>query len=104
MKNNKKIMSAISHNGDDAQMGPQTYEDWLAEQNGNSGKFDSGSLISAIGRNVDSLLGLFKKPDTNNTYYVTQSDESKKDNTMLYVGIGGVVLVVLLFLVIALKK
>ena len=32
------------------------------------------------------------------------NNPEQKDNTMLYVGIGGVVLVVVLFLVIALKK
>jgi hypothetical protein len=37
------------------------------------------------------------------TEYVVNNPE-QKDNTMLYVGIGGVVLVVVLFLVIALKK
>lgn len=31
-------------------------------------------------------------------------ENSKKDNTMLYVGIGGVVLVVLLFIFVVIKK
>lgn len=102
MKTNK-FKPTVSHDYPDA-MGPQTYEDWAAAQDSQSGKFDTGSLIGAIGSNIDSLLGLFKKPDTYNTYNITQGDDGKKDNTMLYVGIGGVILVVILFIVIAIKK
>ena len=108
--NTSKFKPTVSHNPD-AAMGPQTYEDWAAEQTGsgatgggNSGKFDTGSLITTIGSNINSLLDLFKKPDTYNTYNITQGDDGKKDNTMLYVGIGGVILVVILFIVIAIKK
>lgn len=110
MKNTSKFKPTVSHDYPDA-MGPQTYEDWAAGQTGsgatgggNSGKFDTGSLITTIGSNINSLLDLFKKPDTYNTYNITQGDDSKKDNTMLYVGIGGVILVVILFIVIAIKK
>lgn len=103
MKNTSKFKPTVSHNDGDA-MGPQTYEDWAAGQNGQSGKFDTGSLITTIGSNINSLLDLFKKPDTYNTYNITQGDDGKKDNTMLYVGIGGVILVVILFIVIAIKK
>lgn len=110
MENTNKFVQTISHN-DDESFNPPTYDDWAAGQTGsgatgggNSGKFDVSGLVSAIGSNINSLLDLFKKPDTYNTYNITQGDEGKKDNTMLYVGIGGVILVVILFIVIAIKK
>ena len=63
---------------------------------GQSGKWYDG-LWGAVGE-------LFKiwQPSPKTEYVVNNPEQ--KDNTMLYVGIGGVVLVVVLFLVIALKK
>lgn len=62
---------------------------------GQSGKWYNG-LWGAVGE-------IFKIWQPADVKYMVNNPE-KKDNTMLYVGIGGVVLVVVLFLVIALKK
>lgn len=119
MKNSDKFGSTVSHNspwgnaglnwtpettGSGSGSGSGTGTGTGSTDTGNSGKFDTGSLITTIGSNINSLLDLFKKPDTYNTYNITQGDDGKKDNTMLYVGIGGVILVVILFIVIAIKK
>lgn len=74
-------------------------------------KFVDGTVSPKINWNEalntagDTLKGIFKKPDTyvtNNTTYV-QPEEEKGDNTMLYVGIGGAVLVVVILLVMMRK-
>ena len=98
MKNSDKFSSVVSHDPEEGVVQTNTGD------NSNSGKFDVNGLVGAIGSNINSLLDLFKKPDTYNTYNITQGDEGKKDNTMLYIGIGGVILVVILFIVIAIKK
>jgi len=109
MKNTKKFVGIISHN-DNESFNPPTYDDWAAGQTGsgttgggNSGKLGS-EIVNGVVTITDSILDLFRKPDTYNTYNITQGDEDKKDNTMLYVGIGGVILVVILFIVVAIKK
>lgn len=76
---------------------------------GQSGKWTSDNTNEAIkagGGILSSLLDIFKPADQNTTYVVSGdgNNNNPKDNTMLYVGIGGVVLVVILFAVIALKK
>ena len=96
--NTTKFKPTVSHDPEEGVVQTNTGD------NSNSGKFDTGSLITTIGGNINSLLDLFKKPDTYNTYNITQGDDGKKDNTMLYVGISGVILVVILFIVIAFKK
>ena len=45
-----------------------------------------------------TLSSIFKKPDTNITY-IEKEKEGDKDNTILYVGVGGVVLLVVLLIV-----
>lgn len=59
-----------------------------------SKKFNWNEGLKTVG---DTLTGIFRKPDNvvNNTYI--QEDE-EKDNTMLYVGIGGAVLLVVLLI------
>ena len=59
-----------------------------------SGKFDWNEGLKTVG---DTLIGIFRKPDniTNNTITMTEDD----DNTMLYVGLGGALLVVVLLIV-----
>jgi hypothetical protein len=56
------------------------------------------SLNEAI-KDVSSAFGsALKKPDTHVTYN-TIAEDDKKDNTMLYVGIGGAALLVVLLIV-----
>ena len=59
-----------------------------------SGKFDWNEGFKTVG---DTLIGIFRKPDniTNNTITMTEDD----DNTMLYVGLGGALLLVVLLIV-----
>lgn len=59
-----------------------------------SGKFDWNEGLKTVG---DTLIGIFRKPDniTNNTITMTEDD----DNTMLYVGLGGALLLVVLLIV-----
>lgn len=116
MKNTKKFLRTISHSGGSAwgtagvQFTPEatgsssgTGTNTGSTDTGNSGKLGAEIVNGAV-TITESILDLFRKPDTYNTYNITQGDDSKKDNTMLYVGIGGVILVVILFIVIAIKK
>ena len=118
MKNSDKFGSTVSHNspwgnaglnwtpettGSGSGSGSGTGTGTGSTDTGNSGKLGT-EIVNGVVTITDSILDLFRKPDTNNTYYITQGDEGKKDNTMLYVGIGGVILVVILFIVIAIKK
>lgn len=59
-----------------------------------SGKFDWNEGLKTVG---DTLVGIFRKPNniTNNTITMTEDD----DNTMLYVGLGGALLLVVLLIV-----
>lgn len=119
MKNTNKFAHTISHSGGPAWGNAGL--NWTPETTGSSGSgtgpgtgtgsTDTGNsgklgteIVNGVVTITGSILDLFRKPDTNNTYYITQGDDGKKDNTMLYVGIGGVILVVILFIVIAIKK
>lgn len=98
--------SAVSHNLNDYDV--PTQDTWEAAQNTQSGKFGStdwANIISAGGDAIGSALAaIFGKGTTNNTYVTTKADDTKKDNTALYVGIGAGALVLVLILVLALKK
>jgi hypothetical protein len=59
-----------------------------------SNKFSLNEAIKDVSSAVGSAL---KKPDTHVTYNTIEED--KKDNTMLYVGIGGAALLVVLLIV-----
>lgn len=114
MKNTCKFKPAVSHAGGAAwgntglNWTPDTGDNGTAggteTGGGNSGKFDVNNLVNTIGNVAGGILDLFKKPDATNNYYIDPNTTEKKDNTMLYVGIGGVILVVILFAIVALKK
>ena len=60
-----------------------------------SKKVDWNEAFNTLG---DTVSNVFGKPDTYNTYNTTVVEE-EKDNTMLYVGIGGAALLVILLIV-----
>lgn len=60
-----------------------------------SKKVDWNEAFNTLG---DTVSNVFGKPDTYNTYNTTVMEE-EKDNTMLYVGIGGAALFVILLIV-----
>ena len=62
-----------------------------------SKKFNWNEGLKTVG---DTLTGIFRKPDNvvNNTYIQDDKEDEEKDNTMLYVGIGGAVLLVILLI------
>lgn len=60
-----------------------------------SNKFNWNDALNTVGT---TLSNIFEKPDTNVTY-IQQAEASEKDNTMLYVGIGGAALLVVLLIV-----
>lgn len=62
-----------------------------------SKKFNWNEGLKTVG---DTLTGIFRKPDNvvNNTYIQDDKEDAEKDNTMLYVGIGGAVLLVILLI------
>ena len=62
-----------------------------------SKKFDRNEGLKTVG---DTLTGIIRKPDNvvNNTYIQDDKEDEEKDNTMLYVGIGGAVLLVILLI------
>lgn len=64
-------------------------------QNTVSRKFNWNEGLNTVGSTLSSI---FKKPDTNITY-IEKEKEGDKDNTILYVGVGGVVLLVVLLIV-----
>ena len=59
-----------------------------------SRKFDVNEGLKTVG---NTLVGIFKKPDNITNTTVIQAKED--DNTMLYVGIGGAALLVVLLIV-----
>lgn len=67
-----------------------------------SNKFNWNEGLNTVG---DTLKGIFAKPATNitNNYVSDDNADKEKDNTMLYVGIGAALLVVIL-LVVMLKR
>lgn len=67
-----------------------------------SKKFNWNEGLKTVG---DTLTGIFRKPDNvvNNTYIQDDKEDEEKDNTMLYVGIGGAV-ILLVVLIIVLKR
>lgn len=60
-----------------------------------SKKVDWNEAFNTLG---DTVSNVFGKPDTYNTYNTTVMKE-EKDNTMLYVGISGAALLVILLIV-----
>lgn len=111
MKNENKFKPAVSHYPDaDGRQVPGT-EDYATKEEfdravaqaaaGKSGKWYDG-IWGAIGDIGSNLFKIWQPADQ--TVYNVNGGSEKKDNTMLYVGIGGVVLVVILFAIIALKK
>ena len=58
-----------------------------------SKKIDWNQTISTVG---NTLVGIFRKPDNVTNTYIQETD---KDNTMLYVGLGGAALLVVLLIV-----
>lgn len=60
-----------------------------------SKKVDWNEAFNTLG---DTVSNVFGKPDTYNTYNTTVMEE-ENDNTMLYVGIGGAALLVILLIV-----
>ena len=71
---------------------------------GKSGKWYDG-IVEASASVIGNVLKIWQPADQ---YIVPGNNgggnNDQRDNTMLYVGIGGVVLVVILFAIIALKK
>lgn len=65
----------------------------------NVSAFDWNAAIDTVG---NTLSNVFSKPDTYNTYNTTVTEEDN-DNTALYVGIGGAVLLVVVLLVVFMK-
>lgn len=65
-----------------------------AEDKNKSGKIDWNKTVSTVG---STLVGIFKKPDNITNTTVIQPKED--DNTMLYVGLGGAALLVVLLFV-----
>ena len=61
-----------------------------------SKKFNLNEAINSVSSAIGSAL---KKPDAHITYNTIKDDEEEKDNTMLYVGIGGAALLVILLIV-----
>lgn len=66
-----------------------------------SKKFDWNDAIKTMG---DTISNVFGQPDVYNTYNTTNTTNKIKDNegdnTMLYVGIGGAALLVILLIVL----
>lgn len=65
----------------------------------NVSAFDWNAAIDTVGSTISNV---FSKPDTYNTYNTTVTEEDN-DNTALYVGIGGAVLLVVVLLVVFMK-
>ena len=65
----------------------------------NVSTFDWNAAIDTVGNNI---INVFIKPDTYNTYNTTVTEEDN-DNTALYVGIGGAVLLVVVLLIVFMK-
>lgn len=67
-----------------------------------SKKIDWNEALNTVGNTVSNV---FKKPDVYNTYNTTNNEiKEEKDNTMLYVGIGGAALVLVVLLIVFMKK
>ena len=65
----------------------------------NVSAFDWNAAIDTVGNTISNV---FSKPDTYNTYNTTVTEEDN-DNTALYVGIGGAVLLVVVLLIVFMK-
>ncbi|MBR5782020.1 MAG: hypothetical protein IKY27_08600 [Bacteroidales bacterium] len=63
-----------------------------------SRKLDWNEALNTVGSTISNVFG---KPDTYNTYNTTV--EEGNDNTMLYVGIGGAALLVVVLLIVFMK-
>ena len=61
--------------------------------------FDPNNAINTLGETARSIWG---KPVENTT--IIQAPEEEKDNTMLYVGIGGGALLLVVLLFVMLRK
>lgn len=62
-----------------------------------SRKFDVNEGLKTVG---DTLVGIFRKPDNiTNTTVIQSPKENEDGNTMLYVGLGGAALLVVLLFV-----
>lgn len=81
-----KLKAKISNNGNEPE-----------ENKDKSRKFDLNQGLKTVG---DTLVGIFKKPDNITNTTVIQPEE---DNTMLYVGIGGGVLLLVVLLIVFMK-
>lgn len=84
-----RLKAKISHN----ETSPED-----AKDKNKSGKIDWNKTISTVG---STLVGIFKKPDNITNTTVVQPKED--DNTMLYVGIGGGVLLLVVLLFVFMK-
>lgn len=101
----KKLQGAVSYHNNcgnpDCTLPDTADTSSTASQNSQSGKLDATSVVNtAINGVTDVLTSLFKKtPDT-----VTNNTTTVQDNTSMYVaaGVGGLLLVVLVF--VLLKK
>ena len=80
-----RFVSTISNNQPD----PEGTED-----KGKSRKFDVNEGLKTVG---STLAAIFRKPDNITNTYITENKDD--DNTMLYVGIGGAALLVVLLIV-----
>lgn len=67
-----------------------------------SKKIDWNDALDTVGNTISNVFG---KPDTYNTYNTTNNEIKDKegDNTMLYVGIGGAALLVVVLLIVFMK-
>ena len=63
-----------------------------------SRKLDWNEALNTVGSTISNVFG---KPNTYNTY--TTTVEEGNDNTMLYVGIGGAALLVVVLLIVFMK-
>lgn len=65
-----------------------------------SKKFNLNEAIKDVGSALGSAL---KKPDTYVTYNSTIAEDENKDNTMLYAGIGGAALLLVILLIVFMR-
>lgn len=90
----------ISHNHDAPAPGETTTGETTTGETGNSGKFDGTSVVNtAINGVTDIFEAWLRKPDT----YITNNN-TPKDNTNLYIGIGAGALVLIALIFVLFKK
>lgn len=65
-----------------------------------SKKINWNEALNTVGSTISDV---FSKPDTYVTYNSTIADKEKKDNTMLYVGIGGAALLLVILLIVIMR-